>query len=432
MPASSPSLASARLSKPASFVRGQRSLSWFTQVLAYLALVGPVVSFGNELYRLPDDAETRWISFENPTGGQGLGGRENAGAKGHPSESFRPGETKVLLQFEGAGIINRIWLTLRPRIPATLRGIRLDITWDHAAEPAVSAPLGDFFGIGLGRRVPFENALFSDPEGRSFNCIVPMPFRKAALITLTNESAETLDLFYDVDLVTQKSLPEDALYFHCHWNHNLNTKLGDDFEILPQIHGRGRYLGCNLGVIADPIYGQSGWCEGEVKIFLDGDTTHPTLNGTGTEDYIGSGWGQNFFVNRYQGCPIADETNRQWAFYRYHIPDPVYFREGCRVTIQQMGGDEAQNVRNYLAHGARLTPVTVSDPQTGKLLKLLEMSDPPKLSDPNFPAGWTNFYRLDDYTATAYFYLNSPTNGLPPLPPVEQRLVGLTPATTAH
>jgi hypothetical protein len=36
--------------------------------------------------------------------------------------------------------------------------------WDDAAKPAVSAPLGDLFGLGLGRILPFQNALFSDPE----------------------------------------------------------------------------------------------------------------------------------------------------------------------------------------------------------------------------------------------------------------------------
>jgi hypothetical protein len=33
-----------------------------------------------------------------------------------------------------------------------------------------------------------------------------------------------------------------------------------------------------------------------VKIFLDGDTQFPTLVGTGSEDYIGTGWGQGEFL----------------------------------------------------------------------------------------------------------------------------------------
>ena len=58
------------------------------------------------------------------------------------------------------------------RSPAMLRGIRIDMFWDGADLPAVSAPLGDFFGQGLGRCATFESALFSNPEGRSFNSYV--------------------------------------------------------------------------------------------------------------------------------------------------------------------------------------------------------------------------------------------------------------------
>jgi hypothetical protein len=250
-----------------------------------------------------------------------------------------------------------------------------------------------------------------------------MPFRKGARITLTNESAKAVTLFYDVNLTRVKQHAEDVLYFHAHWNHNGGTGLGEDFEILPAVRGRGRYLGCNLGIVTDPVYGKSWFGEGEVKVYLDGDRELASLVGTGTEDYIGTAWGQGAFVHRFQGCPIADEANRQWAFYRYHIPDPVYFRTGCRVTIQQMGGDMSEKVREYAAAGAALMPVTVSTAQG--MVKLLELSQAPKISDAEFPIGWTNFYRLDNYTATAYFYLDSPASDLPRLAPLEVRLRGV-------
>lgn len=48
--------------------------------------------------------------------------------------------------------------------------------WENADAPAVSVPLGDFFGAGLGQLVPFESALLSSPEGRSLNSLIPMPF----------------------------------------------------------------------------------------------------------------------------------------------------------------------------------------------------------------------------------------------------------------
>lgn len=393
------------------------------RLLACFLLLSWVTAGAEEWFRFPEDAETVWVSFENPRGEKGAGGQENRGAKGHPAEDIAPGETKVVLDFEGAGIVNRIWITVSERSPVALRSLRLEMTWDGADRPAVAAPLGDFFGIGLGRRTPFENALFSDPEGRSFNCAIPMPFRKGARITLTNESAKPVTLFYDVDLTRVSRHADDVLYFHAHWNHNGGTKLGEDFEILPSVRGRGRYLGCNLGIVTDPAYGTSWFGEGEVKIYLDDDGAHASLVGTGTEDYIGTAWGQGAFVHRFQGCPIADEANRQWAFYRYHIPDPVYFRTGCRVTIQQMGGDMTDKVRQYVAAGAQLIPVTVASAQG--MVKLFELSKPPTIADAAFPAGWTNFYRLDNYTATAYFYLDAPESDLPPLAPLEVRLRGV-------
>jgi hypothetical protein len=73
-----------------------------------------------------------------------------------------------------------------------LRGLRVDMYGDGAATPAVSAPLGDLFGIGLGRTTAYESALFPNPEGRSFNSVVPMPFRTGTRIVLTNESGEDL------------------------------------------------------------------------------------------------------------------------------------------------------------------------------------------------------------------------------------------------
>ena len=82
-----------------------------------------------------------------------------------------------------------------------------------------------------------------------------------------------------------------------------------DYELLPQVKGRGRYLGVNIGVIADKRYGKNWWGEGEVKIYLDGDGKLPTLAGTGAEDYIGTGFGLGAYSHQYQGAPVADETS---------------------------------------------------------------------------------------------------------------------------
>jgi hypothetical protein len=378
---------------------------------------------GQDLYKMPAKTETRWSSFENINAAKGEGGKENNKAKGHAFDIVKAGESKVILSVKGQGMIKRIWMTLNDRSPVMLRSLKIEMFWDDSEKPAVSAPLGDFFGIGLGKKSAFENELFADPEGRSFICYIPMPFKTAAKVIITNESGKDLKyLFYDINFILTDTWDVNTLYFHCHWNRERKTKLGKDFEILPKISGKGRFLGANIGIKADSIYEYSWWGEGEVKIYLDGDSEYPTLVGTGTEDYIGTGWGQGKYSNRYSGCLIADTAKKQWAFYRYHIPDPVYFSLDCRVTIQQMGGDSKERVIKLIEKGVPLIPVSID---AKPFMKLLESSSVPDLKNNQLPSGWTNFYRQDDWSATAYFYLNMPINNLPELSPVKERIEGL-------
>lgn len=373
-----------------------------------------------DIFRKTLNIETRWASFENPGGVKGAGGKENQGAKGHAFDSVAPGETKVLLDVQGCGTVHRIWLTLRERLPTELRAFRLDMYWDGESKTAVSVPIGDFFCAGLGL-VPFENELFASPEGQSFITTMPMPFRTAARITLTNESDEAIPyLFYDVNYTLTDQHTEDVLYFHAHWRRENPTTLGQDFEILPRVHGNGRFLGTSISVITDPVYAGSWWGEGEVKLFLDGDQEHPTCVGTGTEDYIGTGWGQGTFYQRHQGSLIANNDKGWFSFYRLHIPDPIYFQQDCRVTIQQIGSTNQLNLSKIESNGARLKPISFDGGSREQYLNLLEDND--AWDDSKIePSDWCNFYRQDDWAAAAYFYLDKPTNNLPALAPVSTR-----------
>jgi hypothetical protein len=137
--------------------------------------------------------EPRWSSPENINGKRGDGGKENNGAKGRPSVSIEAGETFELLNVHETGFISRIWITIDDRSPDMLRSLKLDMYWDDETKPAVSVPFGDFFSVGLGRTTTFENEFFASPEGRSFNCFIPMPFRKAAKIEKQEEMIENED-----------------------------------------------------------------------------------------------------------------------------------------------------------------------------------------------------------------------------------------------
>ena len=370
-----------------------------------------------QLFEMPKNAESRLSSFENPNGVKGQGARSNKTAKGNAFEVMQAGETKTLLDIKGEGMIQRIWMTI-DQTPVRLRSLRLQFFWDNSAKPAVDVPMGDFFVYNTGRQVAFESALFSSGEGRSFNCFIPMPFRSAARVLLINDGKEPVKLFYDIDFLLQK-LPGEALYFHAYWTRQMSSQLGEDFLVLPKINGAGRFLGMSVGLNTDSAYGKSWWGEGEVKMYLDGDVQYPTIAGTGAEDYIGSAWGLGVFTNLYQGCTVASDADRQYNFYRWHVPDAIYFKTDIRVTLQQIGGWGKNEVRDLLQKGVNLKPITVDGP--GGFVRLLDIQNPPAITDENFPDGWVNFYRVDDYSAVSYFYLDKPVSGLPPLAPLEIR-----------
>jgi D-arabinan exo alpha-(1,3)/(1,5)-arabinofuranosidase (non-reducing end) len=364
------------------------------------------------LYVVPDGVETRWASPENPTGERGKGASANGGRKGSAFFPLKAGEQRTLAEVKaGSGMVRRIWMTLNDRSPTMLRGLRLEMYWDGARTPAVSAPLGDFFGIGLGKLVPFQSAIFSSPEGRSFNASVPMPFQNGMRIVLTNESGKDQpQVYYDVDFTLGDQHPPGTLYFHAHFRRENPTKMQRDYEILPHLTGKGRYLGANIGVIVDGRrYGESWWGEGEVKIYLDGDGHLPTLSGTGTEDYIGTGYGQGAYSHQFQGSPIADHEKQRYAFYRYHVNDPVYFRKEIRVTLQQIGFIWSND-------GTPEKPLAPPIYAAGEGMKELDLTKLPQVN---------LFERADDYSSCVYFYLDRPENGLPALAQAAERMKGV-------
>ena len=384
-------------------------------------MITTIISQAQSLYEMPANPQSRLSSFENPNGIKGNGGKTNKTAKGNAFENMEPGETKKLLDIKGEGTIQRIWLTIDHN-PIKLRSLRLQFFWDDSNKPAVDVPLGDFFGYNLGKQIVFQSALFSSGEGRSYNCYIPMPFKKAAKVLLINEGTERVKLFYDIDFLLHK-LPLNTLYFHAYWNRQQSGQLGDDYILLPKVEGKGRFLGISVGLNTDTSYGKSWWGEGEVKMYLDGDTKYPTINGTGAEDYIGSAWGLGTFTNWYQGCTIANDSTGQFNFYRWHIPDAIYFNKDIKVTIQQIGGWMKEDMKRLNQRGVNFKAITVDGP--AGFTRLLDMENPPLLTDPAFPEGWVNFYRIDDYSSVSYFYLDKPASSLSSLPSLNVRLKGV-------
>jgi len=367
------------------------------------------------LYAMPEGVETRWACPENRTAARGGAARANDGRKGSPFLPVAAKESVVLAEEKGVGgMVRRIWVTLNDRGPRMLRSLRLDFYWDGSEKAAVSAPLGDFFGTGLGRTAAFQSALFSSPEGRSFNCAVPMPFRTGMKIALTNDGDEELGMFfYEIDYTVGDRHPEGTMYFHAFYRRERPTAQRKDYEIVPLLRGKGRFLGANVGVLPDTArYGRSWWGEGECKIYLDGDGEFPTLCSTGTEDYIGTGWEQGEFAHPYQGCHVADKAAMAFCFYRYHVPDPVYFSRDVRVTMQQIGYWDPATRSAFREAGLRAM-------KAGGERRIIDFAADAEVPD------YGNFERQDDWSSCAYFYLDRPFSSLPDIDPADKRVAGL-------
>ncbi len=378
----------------------------------------------DQLYEFSDQIEPRWFTFENINGEKGAGGKENLGAKGHPCDYIKPGETKTLMNMQGAGIINRIWITISDRSPEMLRSLGLKYSGTMKKNPPYLFLSVIFSAWDLAGLHPLKMPCLPIRKVVHLTALFPCPSKRRPGLYLQMNPIKILDMvFFDIDVQQLKSWDDDFLYFHAYWHRDTATTIAMDYEILPEVKGKGRFLGSNIGVLCKKDYKGFWWGEGEVKMYLDGDKEYPTLAGSGTEDYIGTAWGQGKFTLSYTGCLVAEDESDAWAFYRYHIKDPVYFKSDCRVTIQQIGGGPKADVKERMDRGIKLIPVTIHEIPV--LHPIYSKDSITRLDNPALPDGWVNFYRSDDYSSVAYFYLDQPVNDLPEIQGLGMRIYNL-------
>ena len=142
--------------------------------------------------RIP--AKTFAFSPENPTGEREGGAKGQPWEKNHPCIRVKPGETLVLADIEGPGMIQSIWMG-----GDVSNNFILRIYWDEQEIPSVEAPLPAFFGYGYpenvqdqdGRFPTLNSAMIMVAPCRGMNCYWPMPFRRHCRITLTNRSPDS-------------------------------------------------------------------------------------------------------------------------------------------------------------------------------------------------------------------------------------------------
>ena len=247
-----------------------------------------------------------------------------------------PGETVVLADLEGPGVVNHIWLTVAAADYGWPRLLRLRVYYDGSPVPSVDAPVGDFFGVGLGLESPLESLAIRDSSsGRSRNSYWPMPFARSCRITVTNEGSRRVsNLYYHVDYRKVPELPADTRYFHARYHQELPVVAGRFYPVL-EIDGEGHYVGTVFSVVqAEP-----GWFgEGDEWIFVDG-AVEPSIIGTGTEDYFNDAWSLRVDTGPYAGVTVAEGTGlgARMSAYRWHLLDPIPFRSQLRFVFEHNG-----------------------------------------------------------------------------------------------
>lgn len=301
------------------------------------------------------DECTRSISPENPTGEKGRGGMavpvlndpalpfaSNAvdlgqGWKVNPFIRPMPQETVTIMDVDGPGVIQHIWMATDIDWKSHGRACILRFFWDGEEKPSIEVPMTDFFAVGHDTFAAINSAVIAVVPTATLNCYWPMPFRKHCKITFTNESGIQLPLLTYQITYTLTEVPENAGYLHAQWRRAVTDPKNPDYVILDGVKGHGRYVGTFLAWTQL----SEGWFgEGEIKFFMDGDGQFPTICGTGTEDYFCSTYcfPQNYAM-LYAGA-IEHEHKKgppKWSLYRWHIMDPICFREDLKVTIQALG-----------------------------------------------------------------------------------------------
>ncbi len=267
--------------------------------------------------------------------------------------SVRPGHQVVLAHITGTGAITGLRLRLErygiseASTPAgaaanVYESARLRIRFDGVR--TVDAPLGEFFGSGLGP-APVRSLMFAmdgTPSGWDTSWW-PMPFARSAEVMLDNSSRTTISAG-ELELTWARNGAWAARlgptgqfgYFHAQ-GHRGETEPGAYWTFL-KTRGAGTFQGVTLTMEGGnpPLY-----MEGNERAYIDGVHV-PQIQGTGTEDFFDGGW---YFWNHLFTLPLsgypAQESSSDGCprltcktAYRLEIADSVPFEHSILYEIQ--------------------------------------------------------------------------------------------------
>ena len=250
------------------------------------------------------------------------------------------GGKSTVADLSGSGAITAIKVKFDlPTDPAKLkdflRQIAIRITWDGQAEPAVWAPIGDFFGDAVlpAKYQSLPMGITADGQWYSYWY---MPYGSGAKIEVENDSADPVAMNWEITHAPlDQSAAKSLLRFHAKWHRDaFLTDRKDrwpDWTLLTTT-GTGRYVGTQLHVW-NPLGGW--WGEGDEKWFVDGEK-FPSSFGTGSEDYFGYAWSSGSTFNQaLHGQPVNENNQGNVSVHRWHITDDIPFQKQFEGVLEK-------------------------------------------------------------------------------------------------
>jgi Protein of unknown function (DUF2961) len=261
------------------------------------------------------------------------------------------GATTTIAEAIGTGSISSLRLRLTNRADQALNGLRLRIEFDDRT--TVDAPLGEFFGAGLGSS-DVRSLMFSTVRQPDGSILLsdwwPMPFARAARVDLVNTTADPVTGI-DADVVTAPdpqwapALAGGRAGYFTAYSHAGPTILGQDWLFADE-HGHGKFVGVShtiRGARTKTGYsdGAPYFLEGAERVYTDGSPS-PQWYGTGTEDFYEGGWYFNngtLFSDPLTGQPDQRTATGGCAdycvaVYRVMLADAIGYHSAIRFGIE--------------------------------------------------------------------------------------------------
>lgn len=292
-------------------------------------------------------------------------------------KKIKAGESWEFPTMEGPGQVTSIWMTVagrmieavrRSRVPAH-RFLWVNIYYDGSDTPAISAPMGHFFGNGTSRYVHFDSKFVGMTSGGYYS-FLPMPFARSCRVVMENRHQKKgIPFFFGA--IGYMQLPElDPDVGRLHAQYRTSDFVGsgdvkgtslpnDPHVILDEKQGPGQFVGTTLTIFPNhPLksrfkgpYFAFPYLEGNLKVYVDDEVAEQgpkkiekpvgaqpgqqSIECTGVEDYFLSGfyYVTGPFSSLYHGCPIRSQLSGVVSQYRFHELDPYPWNDRARITI---------------------------------------------------------------------------------------------------